>query len=626
MKAPTITGQSKPKKTTVYAGFKGVDYSVDASLVDKSRSPFAPNLISDIGGLPEKRLGWRTLHQLEGPVNGLFYGEIDGVKTFIAHGGTKLYKWTDQGYEVIREGVSNSKSTAFFLPHEGKGKLWILTGAEYLCYDGTSIQDVCELATTPVILIGKKPSGGGTPFESVNLLTPKRTEKFGGTATDTIYQLSTDNLDETPVTVRKVTASGLQDLIENTDFTVDRIAGRVTFTVAPGAPVVTGEDNVYITYAKTVEGYADRIKKCQTFAYYGLGGSNRVFVTGNPDFPPNDWYCELNDPTYFPDLGYTIVGNPNTAVMGYAKLGKYLLIIKEDNRQDSTIFLRNAELLNGVAAFPTEQGVAGIGAIARRSFVSLIDEPLFLSRTGVYAITSNIITAERTVQNRSYYVDSKLTKEESLENTVAVEWNGYAVFAVNSRCYILDGKQNKSYKPQSNAEYVYECYQWENVPAVCFLEHDGELYFGTGDGRVCKFNTDIPTMERFNDDSQPVIAAWATKNDNDGATYLLKTMVKKGGMVTIKPFLRSSAKVLVRADGEAEREIRYDTMDIFSWEDIDFDRITFSSNESPQEIFFNVKVKKYKRLQIIVRNEGLSEGFGVFEIAKTYTVGNYAKR
>ena len=67
-------------------------------------------------------------------------------------------------------------------------------------------------------------------------------------------------------------------------------------------------------------------------------------------------------------------------------------------------------------------------------------------------------------------------------------------------------------------------------------------------------------------------------------------------------------------------------MDIFSFEDIDFERITFSTDESPQEIFVNRKVKNYKRLQIIVRNSVPNEGFGIFQITKHFVTGNYAKR
>ena len=55
---------SQPKMyQTRYARFRGVDFSTDPALVDPSRSPFAPNLVSDAGGMPEKRPGWRNLAQ-----------------------------------------------------------------------------------------------------------------------------------------------------------------------------------------------------------------------------------------------------------------------------------------------------------------------------------------------------------------------------------------------------------------------------------------------------------------------------------------------------------------------------------------------------------------------------------
>ena len=67
-------------------------------------------------------------------------------------------------------------------------------------------------------------------------------------------------------------------------------------------------------------------------------------------------------------------------------------------------------------------------------------------------------------------------------------------------------------------------------------------------------------------------------------------------------------------------------MDILNFEDIDFERFTFNTDDSPQEIFLNRKVKNYKRLQLIVRNGELNEGFGVFQITKHFVIGNYAKR
>lgn len=616
---------SLEKETTVYNQFRGVDFSVDSSLVDKDRSPFAPNLIADIGGMPEKRLGWRTLHTLEQPINGLFYGEINGVETFIAHGGTKLYKWNMLTFTEIKAGVNNAKSTAFFMKENNVGKLYILTGNDYFSYDGTTVTSVSDNAYVPTILISRNPTGGGTVFEAVNLIGKKRKESFLGDATSTVYQLSANNIDSVDLIQVTNSSGGLDTLTITTDYTVDLVTGKITFTAAH-APIVVGQDNIIPTYSKTVTGYADRIKKCTISTLYGLGGSNRVFLSGNADYKAYDWYSQIFNPAYFPDLGYSIVGSDDTAIMGYQKLGKYLIIIKEDNQQDSTIFQRWGSLqADGSVIFSIEQGIAGTGAISKYCFANLVDEPLFLSRRGIMATTSSNILAERTVRNRSYYLDSQLINEANLENAVATEWNGYYILVVNGRAYIMDSR-NKTYKNESGSDFVYQCYHWENIPAVCFLSIAGDLYFGTSTGKICKFNTDIEERTKYNDDDSPVTCYWSTKNDDDGASYLYKTMQKKGCTATIKPFSRSSAKVLMVVDGDPEIQIKYHTMDVFDWEDIDFERFTFNLNWSPQDVYFKKKIKKYKRLQIIIKNDSLSEGFGIFQIIKTFTVGNYAKK
>ena len=611
--------------TTVYGKFKGVDFSVDASLVSKDRSPYAPNLIADVGGMPEKRLGWRVLHQIEQPVNGIWYGEINGQKSFIAHGGTKIYKFTALGFEVIKEEVNNAKSSAFFMrSSDDTGKIYILTGKEFLEYDGETVKNVADDGYVPTILISRNPTGGGTLYESVNLISGKRTESFLGNDTDKTYQLSANKIDSIDK-VEVLNDSG--EKVATTEYTVDLTTGKVTFTSAK-KPIVTGQDNVFITYTKTVEGYADRINKCTISDLYGLGGSNRVFLSGNPDYKAYDWYSDIFRPNYFPDLNYSIVGTSDTAIMGYQRLGKYQMILKEDNQQDSTVFQRYGTLNDdGSVTFSVEQGVAGIGAVSKYCFGMLADEPLFLSRQGIQAITSNNILAERTIRNRSFFVDSYLTKESNLQNAVACEWNNFFVLCVNGVAYVLDGK-NKSYKERSTAsyDYNYECYYWTNIPAICLLSIAGELYFGTEDGKICKFNTDIGGVLKYNDDGKPIVASWATKNDDDDAPHLYKSMTKKGCLVTIKPYARSSGTIYVCKDGNARQLLRNGTMDILDWDDIDFDRFTFNTNDSPQDIFFKKKVKKYKRLQIIVENDALNEGFGVLQIVKTFTIGNYAKK
>lgn len=56
-----------PMKRTVYDNFRGVDFAHDAILCDRTRSPYAVNVVSDNGSQPEKRVGFRVLCTLEQP-------------------------------------------------------------------------------------------------------------------------------------------------------------------------------------------------------------------------------------------------------------------------------------------------------------------------------------------------------------------------------------------------------------------------------------------------------------------------------------------------------------------------------------------------------------------------------
>jgi hypothetical protein len=396
---------------------------------------------------------------------------------------------------------------------------------------------------------------------------------------------------------------------------------------------------VALTFA-TDQGYADRITRCTISGIYGLNAQNRVFLSGNPEYEAYDWYSGIYDPTYFPDTSYSIVGTGDTAIMGYLKLGEYMAVVKEDNQQDTTVFLRYGELVDDEVLFRIRQGIVGVGSISKHCFVNLSDEPMFLARTGIYAVTSTLLSYERVVKNRSYFIDRKLTNEPGLENAVACEWDGYYVLAVNGRCYVLDSR-HKSGDVNGNSDYTYEAYYWEDVPATCFMVLDDTVYFGTAFGGICRFNNDIDNLGKYADDAiytqdatgalvyasggRPIVAQWLTPNDDDDNIQFFKTLTKKGSLVVLYPFDRSSGKVYFLVDGHAERFVRDGYLDVFNWEDVDFERFSFDSTVGPREIYFRKKQKKYKRLQILVRNDAINEAFGILEIVKSYTIGNYSK-
>ena len=523
---------------------------------------------------------------------------------------------------ALREGVNDAKSSSFAM----NDKLYILTGTEILELSADEdgeivISDPTENGYIPTTSISRPmgDAGGGVAFEGVNLLQAQRKNLFFGDGTATIAQLDVTEIDS----VVSVTIDGTA----TTDYTVNKEKGQVTFTTAPAAPEVAGRDNIEILFSKATEGSADKIRKCTICTTY-LDGY--AFISGNPDEPNVDWRCGFDDPTYWPDLGYHKIGNESTPICGYLHVGSRLAIVKAQSVREPAIYFRDRAYNDEEVYFTVTQGAGGVGA-AGQAFANLLGDPMFISPSGIYGIASSVITSADIVENRSHYVDRELCKHD-LSKACMAAWRGYLVTAVDGAAFVLDGNQQKSWRSKDGGSYVYECYHWDNIPAVTMLVIGDALYFGTEDGRFCRFNNDITDslgnikMTAYNDDGAAIKAVWATVADDDTFIGQYKTMLKRGCSVTIKPFSRSSVEISVQTESDIGRFVRYQTMDILSWEEIDFERFTFNGIDSPQTVALNRKIKKYLTAQIIAKNEAVNEAFGIYKIEKRFTKGGYSKR
>ena len=108
----------------------------------------------------------------------------------------------------------------------------------------------------------------------------------------------------------------------------------------------------------------------------------------------------------------------------------------------------------------------------------------------------------------------------------------------------------------------------------------------------------------------PIAAEWSTIADDDEAVHFYKNLTKKGFVISLLPEHGAEVDVILKPDERGEVEIG-----------------TLPAGDSvlPWDIIVRKKVKKYKRLQIICRNNRYDDGFSLDQIIKTYTMGNYSK-
>lgn len=608
----------EPKKyTTVYSDFRGVDFTNDPSAVFKRRSPYALNMIPDAGGTPYKRTGWSVEYRgvEKEPIRNMWSFDFAEESHLLYVRGDKVLRLGDEETAIMTLSSETAEVTGVYFNSMSGGKFYLLADSKLMEYaEDDGAFELNEISPyIPTILIGRSPLGGGTVYEGVNLLTRARTESFLGDSSAREYFVSSviDNTKDVFVLVKA--GNGVYNILtKDVDYTVGT-QSIVFTTVQP--PVVVGEDNVRITYYASSSSLAgNALINCTIASVY----ENKIFLSGTKgEYKSRIWYSAYADPTYFPDLNYFVVGDDYGGVMGLIDLGEYLGVIKESNPESSTVFLAYSVTLDDDTAYAVKQSITGVGALSKKTFNSLGGEQLFLSDDGIYGIMADMQSSEVSsnfVKNRSYYINGKLLKEPNLENAISVVWNRFYILCVNSHCYLLDSTQKFAWETE-RTNLQYEAYYWENVPATAMCVYQDKLCFGTAQGEICLFKTTQEYgREAFSDEGEPIPCEWRTTFDADGAINFFKNMQKKGCVVVLQavdPSQRyASAEVYIKADGEDEEYVG-----MIATDNIDI----------PSEFYLNKKVKKYKRLQIIVRNDMVNEAFGVREIIKVYTMGNYSK-
>ena len=595
----------------VYNNFRGVDFLNESSLVDLRRSPDALNVwknYQDSQGLCiETRQGFRLLGTIgEGKVNGLYVlGD-----TAIVHVGTSLYKWqgfpnvpTAQTLTTIYTGMANARSVF----NKFQDNLYINDGTNYLYYNGTTVAPVSGIAYVPTTTIGRQPSGGGEFLEDVNTLTPKRKNSFVGNGTAVDYVLDAIGIDSVEsVVVNDVT------LTPETDYTVNLGTGTVTFSTAPSAPALSGQDNVIIAFSKTITGYTNRIAKCKKAVIW----DNRMFYTGNPTYPNALFHSKLNDPTYISDLSYYEDGSNNSAIKDIIVGSNVLWAFKDKDQNNANVFYHTRDLdAEEGAVYPTVQGNVATGCYV--SAYNFGDDIVYLSKNGLEGIITTELDSRQVISHRSSFVDAKLINLTDYDLSEFCEYKGYLLILVNDKVFLADSRQ----KYESETGFEYEWYYWDLGEAKPYLlkEYDGKLYIGSTDGKVY-------IMDGTNDNGIAIESYWTTPMDNFGYTNQLKTTNKRGGIVKVKTIPNGKIKIARRTNkSELFKPTAEKSLTGFNFNNVDFANFSFTTTNQSY-VVFKAKEKKITEVAIKVYSDEKDQPFGVYSITLEAFVGSYIKK
>ena len=444
---------------------------------------------------------------------------------------------------------------------------------------------------------------------------------------------------------------------------VDSFSVTTGFTLSSRyAPAVPGQDNIRVTIAETspepnssdiYPGMANpivtSILKNNVAARYGMSSMDREFYSAQLG---RVYYTDADNFGYLPDNNY-IQLQVDAPIVGFHRKNTYLVAITGSSAEFTVFMIAGATTTithrvyneNGVAESETEDftyfiaktAIAGTGAISRKSFATLVDDALFLSHRGVYGITSNTVTSETVVANRSELINPRMVDEPDMDQAVATVWQGMYLlsFPTRGHVYVLDSRNTHK---NNGVSYGYECYYLDNIYATDFLSYNGNLFFGDITGHWCRFNTDISNYTAYEDDGvvgddgnvtggDAIHALYATCLDCDSFPHYLKTLNKRGTAIEMMQLPASGAKLSYSKDGQGAIEISNVVFgDRFVWTLVDFEDFSFDSGAGIRTFYPKKKIKKYKYLQFILESTEKDQNFGLIAITKTYFIGNFAKR
>lgn len=594
------------KVTRKYANFRGVDFrGEDCSI---NRSPDALNVWRNYKKLAsiETRPGLEHLFTYNKGIKAmkwlrgrLYFVGGDGFLHALREDGTLDWELTYVGYNAI-----------FF---DFDGDLYVKGSEDY--FNITTGKSWGDGAYIPTTSIGRKPSGGGKIHEDVNMLSPYRINTFLGQGEGGSNSLHLDAQDidtdfEPVVTIDGKTLG--EYFGEGIEYSVrvDYKKGIVSVDMDGWLPEpkTDGQDNISVKFKKTNKEYVNKIMRCTIAQEF----DNRIFFSGNPDYPNMVWHSSLNNPFYISDLDYYEDG-VDAAPIRSLVAGNNALWVFRDAETNNSVFYHVPTIDSDYGkVYPSSHSSISLGCAGRA--INFNDDIVFFSRRGMESASTDI-TTEQFATHRSSLVDRKMITHPKYKDMILAEWEGYLLVFMGNDVFLADSRAMLT--NENHTEYEWYHWNFGRYSVNCVTVYNGVLYIGmVGDtvqgipeGHIYTLTRDTingdehsgytPSGDKWQEQMY-INSYWTTPKDKFGAPNKLKTTNKKGCVVEASGDVDVYAKV----------------------EDTDFELIG-TNNDVDDYFVSRIKRKKFKDIQLKFQSK---TGFCLESASLECFIGGYIKR
>ncbi len=472
---------------TTQKGFSGIDKRKRLSDGIQTLTELTNFKVTDSCSV-EKRASVIERFRFADDVKGLWSGMLGGKEIVAVVASGKLYQ-VDASVDDATIHLVGNACTDECVIFEFNGSLYIKSKTYYGKYNGKTLREV--EGYIPCIALSCAPSGEGTPFEQLNLLTDKRRQLFSSDGTSTTYTLAEEDIDS----IERIMVNGEP---YTRQYTLENYRS-VSFQSPPAA----GLNNVEITYRKEMHpSDRERIMSCTRVMLFGGNSDGRAFLWGNGELPNYRFHSDLANGVpsveYFPVNAFTVIGNSkiNCIVQQYDRQ----LIFTKNEAYYSYSELRDDGLGNTITSFPVFSLNGSKGCLIETAGCVIDNRPVTLCDDGFNLWESTSIENERNAICFSSQIN------EILSSLTAAQKESIKMldFQSEREFYCIIGDRAYVYNYGNGAWYCYD-----GLDGSLFSTCGNRLYFSEGNSVY-----NLGNSVRENDISCTLVTPFITNSQN----------------------------------------------------------------------------------------------------------------